>query len=222
MDHLWASGHSVAAVSVVLLAWLCIAMRAQRVTQRPCSCLVLVTGCDSGFGLGVAKALSSKGYRVIVTCMTEEGLQRLQGIVAGGIRCDVTKEGDVLALSKLVNDYLEQHKECVFWCLVNNAGVAPGGMIDWLPMELYRFVMDVNFFAPIRLVKEFLPYLKRTRGSRIINLSSVAGVTGSALLGPYCGSKHALEGVGKAMRDELKPWGIEVCHINPGFMKFVY
>lgn len=180
--------------------------------------VVVITGCDSGFGLGLVEALSALGYRIIATCMTDEGMERIRSKVAVVIRCDVTKDADIETLRKAAFDFIASNPTCFLWCLVNNAGIAPGGFVDWTPMELYRIAMEVNYFAPIRIVKELLPLLKRTRGSRIVNLSSVAGVTGSAMLGPYCASKHALEGMGKALKDELAPWGIHVCHINPSFM----
>jgi NAD(P)-dependent dehydrogenase (short-subunit alcohol dehydrogenase family) len=206
-------------IVIVLLTLITFSGNVQRVRINPKHSVVIITGCDSGFGLGLAEKLVSQGYLVFATCMTDAGIKHLKPLVTDVTLCDVTKEENILNLSNLVNDFLRKNTDCRLWCLVNNAGVAPAGLIDWLPMDIFRLVMEINCFAPIRLTKEFLPLLKRTRGSRIINLSSVAGLTASPYLGPYSGSKHALEGVGKALRDELKPWGIHVCHINPGFMK---
>lgn len=208
----------VLALLLVLVTLVAFASTPPRVAVDPSRSVVVITGCDSGFGLGVVEKLLPQGFRIIATCMTEEGINRLKDKVAVVVRCDVTKDDDINALSTAVSGFIKSNKECSLWCLVNNAGIAPGGYVDWTPMELFRIAMEVNYFAPIRITKELLPLLKRTRGSRIINLSSVAGVTGSAMLGPYCASKHALEGMGKALKDELAPWGIHVCHINPAFM----
>lgn len=180
--------------------------------------VVIVTGCDSGFGLGLVKTLSGQGYVVIATCMTKEGVTRIKDIAERALICDVTNESDIQTLSKVVYTYIEQHNECRLWALINNAGIPLTGFIDWLPIEAFRKIMEVNYFAPIRLSKEFLPLLKRCKGSRIVNLSSLAGFLSGQCMGPYSGSKHALEGVGKAMRDELAPWNIQVYHFNPGFM----
>ena len=206
---------SVAAFSsLAYMAW-----SNRRVSIDPKKCVIVITGCDSGFGLATAETLSAQGYPVIATCMTEAGIAHLKPIVADVIYCDVTSEENVLSLSSAVNSYLDNHEGSKLWTLVNNAGIIATGYVDWVAMGEFRKLMEVNYFAPIRLVKEFLPLLKRARGSRVINLSSVAGLNSSALLGPYGGSKHALEGVGKALREELAPWNIHVCHVNPGFMK---
>lgn len=208
------------AISLILVGLTCLTFLSipSRVSVDPSRSVIVITGCDSGFGLGLVEALSPEGYLIIATCMTDEGMGRIRSKVAVVLRCDVTKDSDIAALSNTVRRYITDHPGTALWCLVNNAGIAPGGHLDWVPMEIYRLVIEVNYFAPIRIVKELLPLLKRTRGSRIVNLSSVAGVTGGAFLGAYCGSKHALEGMGKALKDELAPWGIHVCHINPAFM----
>jgi len=206
---------SVAAVSsLAYMAW-----SNRRVSIDPKKCVIVITGCDSGFGLATAETLSAQGYPVIATCMTEAGIAHLKPIVADVIYCDVTSGENVLSLSSAVNSYLDNHEGSKLWTLVNNAGIIATGYVDWVAMGEFRKLMEVNYFAPIRLVKEFLPLLKRARGSRVINLSSIAGITAGLLLGPYSGSKHALEGVGKALREELAPWNIHVCHINPGVMK---
>jgi NAD(P)-dependent dehydrogenase (short-subunit alcohol dehydrogenase family) len=188
--------------------------------------LVVITGCDSGFGLATAKRLSCLGYRVVATCMTQEGLERLQTFTTAATFCDVTKDEDVKALAVLVDRVMEESANkkpiaevLTFWALINNAGIAPMGCVDWMPLEAFKLAIEVNYYGPIRMIHQFMPLLKLTRGSRIINLSSVAGLCGAPFLGPYGGSKHALEGMGKALREEMKPFGVEVVHINPGVMK---
>jgi short-subunit dehydrogenase len=79
--------------------------------------------------------------------------------------------------------------------------------------------MDVNFFGTVAVTKALLPLLKRTRGSRIINVSSVAGLGAGPMFGAYSASKHAVEGYAKCLRQELRPWGIQVANIHPGFMR---
>jgi NAD(P)-dependent dehydrogenase (short-subunit alcohol dehydrogenase family) len=79
--------------------------------------------------------------------------------------------------------------------------------------------MEVNFFAVVAVTKAFLPLLRRTPESRVVNVSSLAGITGSPALGPYCASKHAVEGMTKCVREELSHWSIHMSNINPGFMR---
>mmetsp|Transcript_1594 Transcript_1594/g.2634 ORF Transcript_1594/g.2634 Transcript_1594/m.2634 type:complete len:205 (-) Transcript_1594:141-755(-) len=91
--------------------------------------------------------------------------------------------------------------------------------MDWISPESNYQVMEVNYFAVVKVIQAFLPLLKQVRHSRIINISSIAGICGSYQLGIYTASKHAVEGMGKVLRQELRPWNIHTCHINPGFMK---
>ena len=73
------------------------------------------------------------------------------------------------------------------WAIINNAGIAPLGAIDWLSLESIRKTMDVNYFGLIIVTQLFMPLLKKTKNSRIINVSSAAGVAGLVYFGSYCG-----------------------------------
>ena len=73
------------------------------------------------------------------------------------------------------------------WAVVNNAGVANSGNIDWIPSASCRKVMEVNFFALFEVTRAMLPLLKRTKDSRVINISSAAGFSASYQMGVYCG-----------------------------------
>jgi NAD(P)-dependent dehydrogenase (short-subunit alcohol dehydrogenase family) len=105
------------------------------------------------------------------------------------------------------------------WAVVNNAGIAIGGPLDWIGLDVYRRVMEVNFFGHVLVTKTFLPLLKQQKHSRVVNLSSIAGIGCSANLSAYGASKHAMEGFMKSVRHELMPWNIHVSNINPGFMR---
>jgi NAD(P)-dependent dehydrogenase (short-subunit alcohol dehydrogenase family) len=86
-------------------------------------------------------------------------------------------------------------------------------------MEAGRRQMEVNFFAPVRLIQLLLPSMRARGGGRIVNISSVAGKVYSPLSGWYCASKFALEGVTDCLRIELKPFGIGVSLIEPSPVK---
>jgi NAD(P)-dependent dehydrogenase (short-subunit alcohol dehydrogenase family) len=179
---------------------------------------VVITGCDSGFGELSSRRLSSMGFHVISCCMTSDGVARLSDTVALAIVCDVTKEADVKDLVLQTESYL-QKKQIKLWAIVNNAGIGNSGSFDWIPTETIRKVMEVNFFGVVNVTKAFLPLLKQTKHSRIINLSSVAGFSSGPMMGAYAASKHAVEGLMKSVRAELKPWNIHVTNINPGFFR---
>jgi NAD(P)-dependent dehydrogenase (short-subunit alcohol dehydrogenase family) len=99
--------------------------------------------------------------------------------------------------------------------LVNNAGIAWGGPMEYFPMDEIRGIFDVNYFGAVETTQAFLPYLKRDRG-RIVLMSSSAGRLSVPFNAVYSSTKFALEAFGDALRIELKPWGIDVISVEPG------
>jgi len=193
-------------------------------TQAPAAVVarknvVLITGCDTGFGSLAATALARAGYPVVASCLTAEGCARLRDVAALTVQCDVSSDSDVARLVSATESFLDTDASRRLWCVVNNAGIAPLGYVDWMRMESFRRVMDVNYFGLVTVTKRCLPLLKRTRGSRVINISSVAGLSGLPMFGAYAASKHAVEGFSKCLRVEMRPWGIKVANVNPAFMK---
>ena len=192
-------------------------------TQAPAAVVaqkvVLITGCDTGFGSLAATALARAGYPIVASCLTAEGCARLRDVAALTVQCDVSSDSDVARLVSDTEAFLDTDASRRLWCVVNNAGIAPLGYVDWMRMESFRRVMDVNYFGLVTVTKRCLPLLKRTRGSRVINISSVAGLSGLPMFGAYAASKHAVEGFSKCLRAEMRPWGIKVANVNPAFMK---
>lgn len=173
-------------------------------------------------GKSIADILAARGYCVIAVCLTSEGAKRLTSGPTNVITLvgDVTKDKDVRAIGDKVGELISSSKKALkLWAVINNAGVAPCGFTDWLDMDTVKQVMDVNYFGVVAVSKVCLPYLKEVKGSRIINISSLAGLTSGAHLGIYSASKHALEGWAKAFRAEVAPFGIAVANVNSGFLK---
>ena len=190
-----------------------------RRTHFPKYSCVLITGCDSGFGLQMSIKLKRLGYVVVSTCLTERGTTHLSETYGiNSIQIDLSKEGAYDLILNKVQEVLYSNPGARLWALVNNAGIAPVGFLDWTPVDTFRNAMEVNYFAPVGVTRAVLQLLKQYPGSRVINLSSVAGLLAGANFGPYSGSKHALEGFAKALRQELRPFDVYVCNVNPGFM----
>merc|ERR1711991_383746 len=182
--------------------------------------LVVITGRDSGFGEMASRKITSAGYSVLALCLTEGGVEKMEAAgVYKTMQCDVTKAEDIERVAKEVSSIVSSSSTLCLWALINNAGIAPIGYIDWLKEDLFRSAMEVNYFGLVSMTKAMLPYLKMTRGGRIINVSSMAGLLGSPGFGAYAATKHAVEGFSKSLREEMQPWGISVCNINPAFMK---
>lgn len=180
---------------------------------------VLITGCDSGFGCLAARQLLERGFGVIALCLTEQGCQDVsRGIEPHAqlrsIQCDISKPDDLKRLQAELQ-YFEDGK---LWAVVNNAGIVIPGYVDFLDVDDFRRVMEVNFFAPVSITKFCLPLLKQSRG-RVINISSSCGLVALAANAPYNCSKFALRAFNDTLRRELSVWGISVSLIIPGMMK---
>jgi NAD(P)-dependent dehydrogenase (short-subunit alcohol dehydrogenase family) len=100
--------------------------------------------------------------------------------------------------------------------LVNNAGFAMAGFVEDLTLEEYRRQFETNFFGMVSLTKEVLPAMRQQRSGRIINLSSIAGRTGTPAMSAYNASKFAMEGYTEALRLEMAPIGVFPILIEPG------
>ena len=170
-------------LNLILLGYL----HKRKVNMKTDGRLILITGCDSGFGFQTAQELSNKGFSVIAVCLTQEGLSRVKSFTFHGILCDITKEKDLQDLSRRLEEIILA-SQGTLWAVINNAGVAPGGYMDWLSTESCRKAMEVNYFGLLSITKRTLPFLKKVRNSRIINISSMAGVIGGCNLGAYCGN----------------------------------
>jgi NAD(P)-dependent dehydrogenase (short-subunit alcohol dehydrogenase family) len=152
--------------------------------------VVVITGCDTGFGCQTAQVLQAQGFQVVAGCLTEEGVALHAGKVSLSLRCDVTSSESIAAFSNAIESFVSQHEGLKVWALINNAGIGIGGNLDWLPMDVTRRVMEVNFFGVVAVTQALLPLLKKCKHSRIINLSSLAGLLGSQMMSAYCGKQR--------------------------------
>jgi NAD(P)-dependent dehydrogenase (short-subunit alcohol dehydrogenase family) len=99
--------------------------------------------------------------------------------------------------------------------LVNNAGVAFGGILEFMPIEHLRQQLEINLIGQVAVTQPMIPLLRRARG-RIVNMSSMAGFSATPVMGAYAASKFALEAISDVLRLELRPWGIHVASVEPG------
>jgi hypothetical protein len=111
-------------------------IRKRNLNVKPSESVVVITGCDSGFGLMTAKKLSSMGYLVVAACLLPESVVDLQGVVALAVCCDITKAADIKLLASKTEE-LCVSRNARLWAVVNNAGIANSGGIDWV--RTYRF-----------------------------------------------------------------------------------
>lgn len=176
---------------------------------------VVVTGASRGIGEAIARTLVSRGFDVFGTVRTAAAAEALRAGVGSGVtpvRLDVTDRASVVAAAKSVGDLLGDRGLAG---LVNNAGIAPFGPVEQMPLDLLESVFRVNVFGVVAVTQAFLPLLRKATG-RIVNLSSVNGRLSGPSFGAYSGSKFALEALSDSLRIELAPWGIRVSVVQPG------
>lgn len=129
--------------------------------------VVLITGCDSGFGNLFAKYLNKKGYHVFASCLNEESINILkeESIKPEKMipfKMDITKDEQIDNCLKLVENYLEKNSFTKFWALINNAGIARTGELEFGNFDQeYRSVFEVNTFAMAKTTRKFLPLIRK-------------------------------------------------------------
>ncbi|MGD1013601.1 MAG: SDR family NAD(P)-dependent oxidoreductase [Acidimicrobiales bacterium] len=167
---------------------------------------VLITGAGSGFGKLAAVALVERDHQVIATTETEDQASELR------------REVPSLRVEKLdiTTDDVDKVHAWPIDVLVNNAGAGETGPLADVPMDRVRRLFEVNVFGTLKVTQAVLVDMVPRRSGRIIIMSSIAGVLAAPAFGPYSMTKHALEAMGKSMRGELAPLGIDVTLINPG------
>ncbi|XP_019623937.1 PREDICTED: retinol dehydrogenase 2-like [Branchiostoma belcheri] len=179
---------------------------------------VLITGCDSGFGREDAIRLDGLGFRVFAACLTEKGEVEIRKSCSERVvtlRINVANHESVKQGLQTVRDHVGDKG---LWGLVNNAGISGRiGHMDWLDLQDYRQVFDINFFGLVDVTYTFLPLLKKA-GGRIVNMSSCTARMEPGT-GPYAASKFAVEGFSDGFRRTLKSAGVSVHIIEPGYFK---
>lgn len=176
---------------------------------------VLVTGASTGIGDACVARLVGAGWRVFASVRKSADAERLADAYGDRVtvlRFDVTDEAAVREECARVDDSCgERGLEGV----VNNAGMAVAGPLEFLPLAELRRQLEVNVVGQVGVVQALLPALRRARG-RIVLIGSIAGRAAMPFTGAYGASKHALEAIADAWRVELAPWGVRVIIIEPG------
>ncbi|GFU33575.1 estradiol 17-beta-dehydrogenase 2 [Nephila pilipes] len=181
---------------------------------------ILITGCDSGFGHAIAKRMDHLGYHIFAACLDPHGKGGAELIKQCSSRLqvlplDVTSDQSV----QFAKDYVMDHlKNNVLWAVLNNAGIALAGEIDWVPLDHMHKVFDINTMGILRVTKAFLPLLKKSKG-RLINNTSICGDFICPGFVGYCMSKSAANAFTYGFRIEMMKWEVKVISIRPFFYK---
>lgn len=191
----------------------------EKESERPMNKkIAVITGASSGFGLLTTLELAKKNYLVIATM---RNLEKQVDLISQATKLNLQQNIKVQQLD--VTDQSSIHNFQLFLkdmnrvdLLINNAGYATGGFVEEIPVEEYRKQFETNLFGAISITQLVLPYMRKQKSGKIINISSISGQVGFPGLSPYVSSKYALEGWSESLRLEVKPFGIDVALLEPG------
>lgn len=181
--------------------------------------IAVVTGAASGIGAAISKAFAARGVKLALLDIDETAVEAAAAdMVAGGaeavgITCDVAREAECeAAINSAVRHY------GAIDLLINNAGITQRSTFVDTRTDVYRRVMDVNFFGSLYCTKHAINSLIERKGS-IVVIESVAGVAPLVGRTGYCASKHALHGLFTSLRAELAGSGVHIMIVCPGFVR---
>lgn len=158
---------------------------------------VFLTGASRGIGKAIYKKLKRRGYHIIAPTHQELDLNK----------------------STSINRYIEKHKNLKVDILINNAGINFPQWIEELDEDNLRNTLEINLISPIKIIRAFVPHMKKQKWGRIVNISSMFGLIARGKQTPYVASKHGLNGVTKTLALELGPFNILTNSVCPGFVK---
>ncbi len=176
---------------------------------------VWITGASSGIGRGLALALGAGGAKLILSGRNEAALAEVAADCPGSrvLAFDAT---DLDSLPEIV---ARAESGGPIDLLVNNAGIAQRSFVAATDMTVYRALMEVNFFAPVRLTQLVLPAMRARGDGHIAAVASLSGKFGNPSASGYCAAKHAVMGFFDSLRSEVSHEGIAVTTIVPGFVR---
>lgn len=173
-----------------------------------------VTGSSRGLGRSFVEAALSRGDQVAATARRVEALRDLvvkYGDAVLPLELDVTSKTAVLESVEQARQHFGRLD-----VIVNNAGYGLSGAVEELTEQQLRDQFETNFFGAVWVVQAALPHLREQGTGHIIQISSVAGVSGFPLGAAYCASKWALEGLSESLAQEVAGFGIKVTVVEPG------
>jgi short-subunit dehydrogenase len=181
---------------------------------------VLITGGSRGLGLVVARLLAAEGAKLTLVARTEETLEVAERDIlemGGRVQTAAFDVRDRAQASAAVQSAVDKFGSIDV--LINNAGVIQVGPYETMRVEDFENAMATHLWAPLYTMMAAIPHMRKQRGGRIVNVSSIGGKIAVPHLMPYCASKFALAGLSDGMRAELRKDSVIVTSVFPGLMR---
>ena len=177
-----------------------------------------VTGASKGLGLSLVKKLIAEGYSVAATSRNVSDLETAVGAdrkVFLPLAMNLTDENSIgEAIEETVSHFGRID------VVVNNAGYGLTGALEELTDAEIRQNFDVNVFGSINVIRKAMPYLRKQQSGHIFNISSIGGFSGLFPgFGSYCATKFAVHGFSESLYEDVKPFGIKVTIVSPGYFR---
>jgi short-subunit dehydrogenase len=171
----------------------------------------LVTGASGGLGHAIARGLARRGARLVLTARRTEVLASLAAETGGrAVACDLSDRADIERLAGEAG---------AIDVLVSNAGIPGSGRIESFTVEEIDRALDVNLRAPMILARLMCEAMAERGGGQIVFVSSMSGKAGTAGSSVYAATKFGLRGFAMSLREDLRPRGIGVSTVFPGFIR---
>lgn len=181
--------------------------------------VVIITGGSSGLGKALAQRFIKKGATVVLIARNKQKLAAAKDELLESCKdsskvavfnCDVA---DFSAIEKTFKDIIDSIGKIDI--LINSAGILREGYFEKLPIEVFREIMDINYFGTLNCSQAVIPFFKKQGGGRIVNIASLGGRFGCFGYAAYCSSKFAVVGLSDTLRCELKPLNIKIQLVCP-------
>jgi len=182
--------------------------------MEPTKKVILITGASSGMGKDFARELLKDGHIVYGAARRVDKMDDIKALGVKVLEMDVTDDASMV---KGLNSLIKT--EGRIDVLINNAGFGSYGAVEDVSISDARYQLEVNVFGAARLMQLAVPHMREKKYGRIINISSIGGKIALPLGGWYHASKFALEALSDTLRNEVKPFGIDVVVIEPGGVK---
>lgn len=176
--------------------------------------VVWITGASSGIGKELAIQLANQDAILILTSSNQDILEKF----AGELNCKTYILAydlfNIDGIEKLVHNAIQLEGKIDY--VIQSAGISQRSVANETSMEVYKKLMDINYFAPVALTQAILPLFEKQNSGSMTVISSIAGLIGFPLRSGYCASKHAIKGYLETLQCELLKTNIHICIVYPG------